>query len=472
MIKYPLSVLFCFCCATLVAQVITPDLYRIDKWKVVNRKVEMVNEKNYKSIRFNEVENDGMMILNETEFSEGTIEFDVKGKNLMGQSFVGVAFHLQDENKFDGIYFRPFNFMNPDTIRRWRAVQYHSSPDYPWDKLREQYPGKYENKINPVPDADDWFHTRIDIEGKNIKVYVNNAAKPTLEVEKISTYSKGKIALWVGNNSGGSFANLVIKPKTQAKKISYGNYPEAGNYFDVGDAKLYYEVYGKGEPFVLLHGGVYGYIDEFENFITRLAENYQVICIATRGHGKSEAGTAPFTWQQRADDAYKVIRSLTKDSVTVLGFSDGGYSGYKLAASHPELVKKLIVIGAGDRPANRKVAKSDYTPEKLLSQAKEYFESRLAIMPEPQRWGDILSRLNKLYDRDLLSVETFKKIKCPTLVMAGDRDDYQPVEGMTIAHRNIKNSSLAIIGGCHHVVFFCNMEAVWHNIGPFLDKKR
>lgn len=137
--------------------------------------------------------------------------------------------------------------------------------------------------------------------------------------------------------------------------VAYGNNPQAGHYYDTGSAKLYYEIYGAGKPVVLLHGGVYGYIDEFEPFIKRLAETNRVICIATRGHGKSEIGHAPFTYAQRSDDAYKIIRSLTKDSVTVIGFSDGGYSGLTLAALHPELVKKLVAIGAGDhRPAGRR----------------------------------------------------------------------------------------------------------------------
>ena len=86
---------------------------------------------------------------------------------------------------------------------------------------------------------------------------------------------------------------------TQSQAIPYGNNPQAGHYFNVGDAKLYYEVYGKGKPIVMLHGGVYGYISEFEPFINRLSESYQVICIATRGHGKSEIGKEPFTYKQR-----------------------------------------------------------------------------------------------------------------------------------------------------------------------------
>jgi pimeloyl-ACP methyl ester carboxylesterase len=90
---------------------------------------------------------------------------------------------------------------------------------------------------------------------------------------------------------------------------------------------------------VLLHGGVYGSIGKFQNLIPKLAEKFQVICIATRGHGKSEIGKEPFSYKQRAEDAYKVIRSITQDSVIVLGFSDGGYSGFKLASLYPRWLK-------------------------------------------------------------------------------------------------------------------------------------
>ena len=113
----------------------------------------------------------------------------------------------------------------------------------------------------------------------------------------------------------------------------------------------------------MLHGGVYGYIDEFQPFLDKLVQEYQVICIATRGHGKSEIGNSPYTYNQRAEDAYKVIRAITQDSVMVLGFSDGAYSALKLAALYPSLIKKLIGIGAGDYPLDGKRVKFNYNPE-------------------------------------------------------------------------------------------------------------
>ena len=263
---------------------------------------------------------------------------------------------------------------------------------------------------------------------------------------------------------------LLMTILSYGQSIPYGNNPKAGKYFSVGDAKIYFEIYGEGNPIVLLHGGVYGYIDEFEYFIPKLAENYQVICIATRGHGKSEIGNQAFTYQQRAEDAFKVIRSITKDSVIVLGFSDGAYSALKLAALYPQLVKKLVAIGAGDFPKTSTRKKFDYNPKDLLKYDSAFFARRLQLMPEPQRWKEALDKLNKLYNEDYISSETFGKIKCPSLVMSGDRDDYQPVEAVVKCAKAIPNSQLSIIPGCHHVVFYCNFPAVWEALHPFLNK--
>jgi pimeloyl-ACP methyl ester carboxylesterase len=252
-------------------------------------------------------------------------------------------------------------------------------------------------------------------------------------------------------------------------QVPYGNNPSAGKYHTLKDGtKLYYEVYGKGKPFVLLHGGVYGYIDEFEPFINKLAEQYQVICIATRGHGKSEVGTAPFTWEQRADDAFQLIRSITQDSVMLLGFSDGGFSAYKLAALYPSAVKKMIVIGAGNRGKNSEREKVNYSRASLLESSGNFFNGRLALMPQPDRWDEALGKLNLLYNEQYLSTETFQQIQCPVLLMSGDRDVYYSVDSMTSVYKGIKNAQLSFIPGCGHVVFFCNFPAVWAAIEPFV----
>ncbi|MEP7373276.1 MAG: alpha/beta hydrolase [Chitinophagaceae bacterium] len=261
---------------------------------------------------------------------------------------------------------------------------------------------------------------------------------------------------------------LLVSLHAFSQKPAYGNNTAIGKYFNVGDAKIYYEVYGKGEPVVMLHGGVYGYIDEFEPFINRLSEKFQVICIATRGHGKSEIGTGPFTYKQRAEDAYKVIRSITKDSVIMIGFSDGGFSALKFASLYPGTVKKLIAIGVADKPKDPLAKKFDYSIAGLMKYDSAFFSSRLKLMPEPARWAECLTKLNKMYNEDAISKETFEKIKCPVLVMSGDRDDYNSLEKVVTCAKAIPGAQLSIIPGCNHVVFFCNFPAVWESVKPFL----
>src|SRR5688572_23511560 len=235
---------------------------------------------------------------------------------------------------------------------------------------------------------------------------------------------------------------LLCCVSLNAQKIPYGNNPAAGHYVVVDDTKLYYEIYGQGEPLVMLHGGVYGYIDEFAPFIPKLTEKFKVILIATRAHGKSGIGKSAFTYAQRATDAFNVIKSITRDSVTVLGFSDGGMSALKLAAEYPELVKRLIAIGVNDHPQGSTKDKYHYSRETLMKEDSAFFASRLSLMPEPQRWDEVLEKLNRLYNDDYMSVETFSKIKCPTLIMSGDRDHYSDINSVVHLAKSIDGAQL------------------------------
>jgi pimeloyl-ACP methyl ester carboxylesterase len=268
------------------------------------------------------------------------------------------------------------------------------------------------------------------------------------------------------------FYSFILEAQSDGNKVKipYGDNPSAGSYFQSGDAKLYYEVYGKGDPILMLHGGVYGYIDEFEPFITKLAETHQVICLATRAHGKSEIGHEPFTYKQRAEDAYNLLKHLKVGKAKVLGFSDGGYSAYKLAALHPEVVERLVVIGAGDMQKAKR-EQFNYSEETLMKESTEYFKNRKKIMAEPTRWDESLKMMNDLYNKDFISSETLSLIKSPTLIMAGDADGYSNVESIVSASRLVKDAKLSVIPGCGHVVFYCNFPAVWESMRKFINEK-
>ena len=152
----------------------------------------------------------GTIWLKDISFSSGTIEVDLRGKDVFQQSFIGIAFHGVDTVTSDIVYFRPFNFRADDPIRKIHAVQYVSEPEFPWHKLREEKNGLYEKAIDPPPAAGEWFHARIVVEGKSIKVYVNDSTTPSLAVEKLNERKTGMIGLW-NNGQPGDFANLTIK---------------------------------------------------------------------------------------------------------------------------------------------------------------------------------------------------------------------------------------------------------------------
>ncbi len=194
---------------------IEPDLAELADgkgFKVFNRSVSSFNDGAKKGVRLGENPGDGVAYLQGIEFTNGTIEFDVKGKDVQQQSFVGVAFHGVDETTYDAIYFRPFNFRAEDPARRIRAVQYISHPTHTWQKLRAEQPGKYEQAVNPVPDPNAWFHVRVVVASPKVSVWVGDAKELSLGVNQLSDRKKGLVGLWVGNSSGGDFANLKIVP--------------------------------------------------------------------------------------------------------------------------------------------------------------------------------------------------------------------------------------------------------------------
>ena len=177
--------------------------------KVVNRAVSGCDKDGRPGLRFDERAGDGLAMWPDVEFSDGTIEFDVRGKDVFQQSFVGVAFHGIGE-AYEAVYFRPFNFRSNDPSRRDHTLQYASSPTYPWDRLRNEHPGQYEKSITPAPDPSGWIHARIVVAFPKISVFVNNASEPSLVVDQLTDHKSGWVGLWVGNGSGGEFANLRI----------------------------------------------------------------------------------------------------------------------------------------------------------------------------------------------------------------------------------------------------------------------
>lgn len=162
--------------------------------------------------KIHEISAEGIVWLKDVNFKEGTIDIDLRGKNVFLKSFLGMAFHAKDTSAYEVVYFRPFRFHSTDTPTRKWSVQYMSLPVYDYVKLRKEHPGVYENEVNPVPGAEDWFHATIVIKGGWITVYVNHSPTPSLKTQKLNNFADGKIGLWSSpGDLSSDFANLRIR---------------------------------------------------------------------------------------------------------------------------------------------------------------------------------------------------------------------------------------------------------------------
>jgi hypothetical protein len=164
------------------------------------------------AVHLNKVDSVGIAWVVNKEFTNGTIEFDVKGEDLYQESFVGIAFHGLNNTTYEAVYFRPFNFHAVDPGRKSHAVQYIANPKYDWPKLRADFPNKYEQQMLPDVDAEQWFHVKLLVSGRKVNVYINGSDKQVLALHSLAQSGGKMVGLWVGNGSGGDWKNLKIHP--------------------------------------------------------------------------------------------------------------------------------------------------------------------------------------------------------------------------------------------------------------------
>lgn len=199
-------------------KVVSPNLSKIAdeaSWRLYNASAEAVKVDGKEAARVARKGTDtgrvGLALPIGVELATGTIEVELKGKNVKQRSFLGVAFNVVNETTFEAVYFRPFNFKAQDVFQG-RAVQYIAWPEHTWAKLRESRPRKFEGPINPPPDPDGWFRARIEVGEKQVRVFVNKAAEPCLTVERLAKGGKSRpVGLFVEIDEG-MYANLRVRP--------------------------------------------------------------------------------------------------------------------------------------------------------------------------------------------------------------------------------------------------------------------
>ena len=177
---------------------------------LVNREILAIDEE-ANTIVLNDRLGDGLGIIKGVNFDVGTIEIELKGEDIQGKSFVGIAFNVQNDSTYEAVYFRPFNFQSEENIRREHSLQYIYHPKHTWRFLRTNHEGQYEAEFPRRPSPEDWFRIQVKIDSRNVHVYDKVSDTKLLSVERLAEQSSDKIALWTGFNSKGAFRNLKIK---------------------------------------------------------------------------------------------------------------------------------------------------------------------------------------------------------------------------------------------------------------------
>ena len=262
-------------------------------------------------------------------------------------------------------------------------------------------------------------------------------------------------------------ARYFMQGDAKGSCTPYGDNVKVGKYAQVSDAKIYYEVYGKGAPILILHGGGVGSPYEMGKFIDDLKKNYQVIVMSTRGHGRSEIGHTPLTYEQKADDALAVIKEVTNKPVKIIGFSDGAYTAYKIAAMYPAQVERVAAIGAGTLKEG--YFSGEMSLDGLAQIDSQFIDEQKKIRPEPERWQEFCNDYMKFWNKMSVGEEIFTKIKCPVLLIVGDEDDHAPVITVLEAHQMINNSRLCVVPKAWHSAFIDNYEVTKAAIMPFIN---
>jgi pimeloyl-ACP methyl ester carboxylesterase len=260
-----------------------------------------------------------------------------------------------------------------------------------------------------------------------------------------------------------------------------------GAYAEANGVRYYYEIHGKGEPLLLLHGGL-GSIDMFGPALPALAKSRRVIAVDLHGHGRTALGERPISLPDMGDDLAVVLKKIGLAQVDALGYSMGGGVAFRLAVQHPQMVRRLAMVSAG-------YAQDGFYPEMLPMQAQvgaamaehmkqtPMYKSYMAVAPQKDDFPRLLDRMGEMMRKPYDWSEDVKKLQMPVMIVFGDSDMYRPEHivkfyqllggGMKDAgwqRENMAKNRLAILPNLTHYDIFLSPELP-RTVLPFLDGK-
>ena len=207
----------------------------------------------------------------------------------------------------------------------------------------------------------------------------------------------------------------------EAPKAKTSGYAEAAE-----GLRVYYEIYGEGEPIVVMAGG-FGDGSSMAQVIGPLSRERQVIAIDLEGHGRTDLRETAMSHERNGDDVAAVLRHLKIAKADVAGYSHGGDAAIRMAIQHPEMVRNLIVIATaferdGWYPENLKAMAAVSSAQAEQFKQAPLYKRYAEVAPHPEKFPLLLDRMGELMRKDYDWRAEIAKLEVPTLLLFADHD--------------------------------------------------
>lgn len=230
-------------------------------------------------------------------------------------------------------------------------------------------------------------------------------------------------------------AGLFIVLQLNAQEIMAAGIKGESAFLEVKGAKIYYEIFGEGEPLLILHGNG-GSASSRHKMLPSLVQDFQVILIDNRCHGNSSCPTTELTYQDMAADVNALMNKLGHDNYRIWGHSDGGILGLILGYRFPSRIESMLISGANLRP--------DSTA--LHSQLVEFVQ-RYEEIPDPK----LQKQIKLMAFHPNIQIEKIQEVKVPVTLMVGDRDAIRMEHTLEIFNA-LPQANLCVLPGTSHFI--------------------
>jgi pimeloyl-ACP methyl ester carboxylesterase len=204
---------------------------------------------------------------------------------------------------------------------------------------------------------------------------------------------------------------------------------------------------GPGTPLLLLHGGLGNSDDLLKSIGPGLSEHFRVVAFDRRGHGYTADTDAEFHYEDMATETVRVLEEVVGGPAHLVGWSDGGIVALLVALRRPDLVNKLVAIGAnyhfdGTMPV-------EMEEESPVSQ--ELGNAYIQRSPDGAAHLDVvMSKSFRMFRTEpTLTTADIARISRPVLVVVGD-DDMVALPHTVSLYEALPEGQLAVVPGASH----------------------